>query len=50
MNEITLRIGRGLEGPPTPIREERREVDNEEDHEKDAPIETPNERVPGGSS
>ena len=45
MNVITLRSGRELEGPPIPMREERREVDNEEDHEKETPIETSSESV-----
>ena len=45
MNTITLRSGRELEDPLTPMREEKREADNEEDHEKEAPIVTPSERI-----
>ena len=45
MNVITLRSGRELEGPQMPMREERRNVDNEEDNDKEVPIETPSERV-----
>jgi len=42
MNTTILRSGRELQGPQMPMREERREVDNEEDNDK-APIETPSE-------
>ena len=45
MNVITLQSGRELESPPMPMREERRETDNEGDVDKEAPTKIPNERV-----
>ena len=45
MNTITLRSGRELESPPMPVREERRETDDEGDAAKEAPIEPSSERV-----
>ena len=43
INAITLRNDRALECPQMPMREDRREVDNEDDNEKEVPIETPSE-------
>ena len=34
-----------LESPPMHVREDMRDVDNEEDVEKEVPIETPSARV-----
>jgi len=45
MNAITLRSGRELESPPMPMREERREIDNEGDTARKTPIEIPSERT-----
>jgi len=45
MNSITLRSGRELESPQMHMREDKREVHNEEDIEKEVPIETPSEKV-----
>jgi len=45
MNVITLRSGRELEGPQMPMREESRNIDNEEDNDKEVPIKTPSERA-----
>jgi len=39
MNAITLRSGRELESPPMPMREERRETDDEGDAARAAPNE-----------
>ena len=43
MNAIPLRSGRELESPPMPMREDKKEVDNEDDNKKEVPIETPSE-------
>ena len=45
MNAITLLSDRELESPPMPMREERRETDNEGAVDKEAPTEIPNKRV-----
>jgi len=45
MNAITLRSGRESKSPQMPMREDRREVNNEKDVGKEVPIETPSERV-----
>jgi len=37
MNAITLQSGRELEGPPMPMRENRRELNNKEDAETEVP-------------
>jgi len=46
MNAITLRSGKEPESPQMPIREDRREVDNGEDVDKEDPMETPSEEGP----
>ena len=43
MNAIILRSGRELESPLMPMREERREIDDEGDASREAPIEIPSE-------
>jgi len=45
MNVVTLRSGKELEGPQMPMREDRREVEDEDSTEKEVPIATPSERV-----
>ena len=45
MNAITVRSDRELESPPRPMREERREIDNEGDAVRKALIEPFIERV-----
>jgi len=45
MNDITLQSGRELKSPLMPMREDRMEVDNEEDNKKEALIEPPTEQV-----
>ena len=45
MNAITVQSGKELESPPMPMREERRETDDEGDAAREAPIEPSSERV-----
>jgi len=45
MNAITLRIGKELEGPKMPMREDKGEVEDEGSAVKEVSIETPSESV-----
>jgi len=45
INTITLRSGKELDGPPTPIREDKREIEDKGSARKQVPIEAPNERA-----